>query len=284
MNPLDCVDIDECKGNNTCTQTCVNTKGSYACRCLDDYENNVIVGAMAGKDCRAKGDAAKILIASDDQIVQLALSGGNSSSGGRTNRNGVAYAQHHDSDVAAIEFDPRRELMFWIDSVDKRIYRSALASGNQSHLGQQLKIDLNALELSPLALAIDYLTGNLYVATVGGNALDIDSTHLEKSTTLRRRRRMSEPQALDSGAILLTTSDGRYVKRLIGGQLQIPTAIVTLPQLGRICYADAGLQAKIECADMDGNARSVRRSFYFFLSFLKGWDLVFKLFHWRYVF
>jgi hypothetical protein len=25
--------------------------------------------------------------------------------------------------------------------------------------------------------------------------------------------------------------------------------------LGRICYADSGLEAKIECADMDGNKR-----------------------------
>lgn len=54
LNPLDCVDIDECQGNNTCTQECMNTKGSYICRCLDDYENNVVVGAMSGKDCRAK--------------------------------------------------------------------------------------------------------------------------------------------------------------------------------------------------------------------------------------
>lgn len=53
-NPLDCIDIDECQGNNTCTQTCLNTKGSYLCRCLEDYENNVVVGAMTGKDCRAK--------------------------------------------------------------------------------------------------------------------------------------------------------------------------------------------------------------------------------------
>lgn len=53
-NPFDCVDIDECAGNNTCTQLCLNTKGSYLCRCHEDYENNVVVGAMTGKDCRAK--------------------------------------------------------------------------------------------------------------------------------------------------------------------------------------------------------------------------------------
>lgn len=28
-NPLDCADIDECAGNNTCTQQCINTKGIF---------------------------------------------------------------------------------------------------------------------------------------------------------------------------------------------------------------------------------------------------------------
>lgn len=37
----------------------------------------------------------------------------------------------------------------------------------------------------------------------------------------------------------------------------MPTAIVTSPATGRICYADAGLHAKIECADMDGTHREV---------------------------
>jgi len=47
--------------------------------------------------------------------------------------------------------------------------------------------------------------------------------------------------------------------------LQIPTAIVTLPKLGRICFADAGFEAKIQCADMDGNKRQVNLRFCFAL-------------------
>lgn len=76
-----------------------------------------------------------------------------------------------------------------------------------------------------------------------------------------RRKRASQQQlaeaAGDNGAIYVTTTDGRYVKKIVAGQLQIPTAVVALPQLGKICFADAGLVAKIECADMDGNLRSV---------------------------
>jgi hypothetical protein len=51
--------------------------------------------------------------------------------------------------------------MFWIDSYAKRIYRSALAKGNQSHEGQMLNIYFDDLGVSPLAMAVDYLTGHV---------------------------------------------------------------------------------------------------------------------------
>ncbi|PIO58054.1 Low-density lipoprotein receptor domain class A, partial [Teladorsagia circumcincta] len=108
-NPFDCVDIDECAGNNTCTQLCLNTKGSYLCRCHEDYENNVVVGAMTGKDCRAKGDPANIIVASDDELVQVALHGA------RVNRHAAAQAEQDDNDIIAIAFDARRALQFWLD-------------------------------------------------------------------------------------------------------------------------------------------------------------------------
>jgi hypothetical protein len=69
---------------------------------------------------------------------------------------------------------------------------------------------------------------------------------------------MSQPMSeSDIGAIYVTKSDGRYMKKIISGNLQLPSAITTLPRLGRICYADSGTDAKIECADMDGNRRQV---------------------------
>lgn len=97
----------------------------------------------------------------------------------------------------------------------------------------------------------------MFVTTVAHNDVILRSDAL--ASVAGRRKRMSDPasEQLDTGAIYLTTSDGRYIKRIVVGQLQIPTAIVTLSQLGRICYADSGLAAKIECADMDGNMRKV---------------------------
>lgn len=73
-----------------------------------------------------------------------------------------------------------------------------------------------------------------------------------------RKKRMLEPIISGGAVIYMMRADGRYLKTIIRGHLQIPTAVITLPQLGRFCFADAGADAKIECADMDGKHREVR--------------------------
>uniref|UniRef100_A0A914GSI0 Low-density lipoprotein receptor-related protein n=1 Tax=Globodera rostochiensis TaxID=31243 RepID=A0A914GSI0_GLORO len=241
-NPFDCVDIDECQGNNTCTQQCLNTKGSYLCKCVDDYTSGVVIGAMAGKDCRANGEPALVMIAANNKVLQLNLVGA------RGRVNAAAESADQQADIAAIEFDPRREIFYWIDASQKKVFRSALPKGNQSHEGQELQIRFDD-NVTPLSMAVDYLTGNIYVTGVVG-AENIANAEAAG----RRKKRWSQPLD-ETGVVFVATSDGRYRRKAVFGQLQIPTAIVTLPKLGKICYSDAGLEAKIECADMDGNRR-----------------------------
>uniref|UniRef100_A0A183BS53 EGF-like domain-containing protein n=1 Tax=Globodera pallida TaxID=36090 RepID=A0A183BS53_GLOPA len=240
--PFDCVDIDECQGNNTCTQQCLNTKGSYLCKCVDDYTSGVVIGAMAGKDCRANGEPALVMIAANNKVLQLNLVGA------RGRVNAAAESADQQADIAAIEFDPRREIFYWIDASQKKVFRSALPKGNQSHEGQELQIRFDD-NVTPLSMAVDYLTGNIYVTGVVG-AENIANAEAAG----RRKKRWSQPLD-ETGVVFVATSDGRYRRKAVFGQLQIPTAIVTLPKLGKICYSDAGLEAKIECADMDGNKR-----------------------------
>ncbi|MFH4982493.1 hypothetical protein AB6A40_009202 [Gnathostoma spinigerum] len=102
--------------------------------------------------------------------------------------------------------------------------------------------------MSPSAIAVDYLTGNLFVTAVADD---------EVNGFLSRKRRMSQSQVMATGAVFVAKSDGRYLKRIVDGLLELPTSIVSLPTIGRICYSDAGITAKIECADMDGNHREV---------------------------
>ena len=43
-------DVNECEEYGRCSQTCVNTKGSYKCGCVDGY---VLVGNL--ERCKAEG-------------------------------------------------------------------------------------------------------------------------------------------------------------------------------------------------------------------------------------
>jgi hypothetical protein len=105
---------------------------------------------MTGKDCRANGDAAAVVLASDRRLLRMQLA--------HAGRNVLASSP--DADIIAVDFDPRRGLMFWVDAQSRRVFRSALPRGNQSHVGQALDIDKEALAgNTPAAIAIDYLTG-----------------------------------------------------------------------------------------------------------------------------
>lgn len=140
-------------------------QGSYICKCVDDYNSGVVIGAMTGKDCRANGEPALVMVAANDKILQLNMVGP------RGRVNAAARAANKESDIGAVEFDPRRELMFWVDTFQKRVFRSALPKGNQSvkwqnlflnqflqHEGQELLVRFED-NISPMSMAVDYLTG-----------------------------------------------------------------------------------------------------------------------------
>lgn len=69
-----------------------------------------------------QGDPPLIMIAADGEVVQLNLA-----HAGETNRHAVGTLDQND--IIAVDFDPRRELMFWIDRQQSKIYRSALPKG-----------------------------------------------------------------------------------------------------------------------------------------------------------
>lgn len=91
---------------------------------------------------------------------------------------------------------------------------------------------------------------NIYLAAISDE---------EAAGFITRKKRHTEQAGSKGGegTIYMAKSDGRYLRTVIKGRLHIPTAVITLPQIGRICFADAGFDAKIECADMDGKHRDV---------------------------
>lgn len=62
-----CVDIDECKVLNLCSQDCTNTKGSFRCSCRSDL---FILGSDK-TSCDALGRRRSILFTFDDEVRKL---------------------------------------------------------------------------------------------------------------------------------------------------------------------------------------------------------------------
>lgn len=54
---------------------------------------------------------------------------------------------------------------------------------------------------------------------------------------------------------MVSKNDGRYRRSLVTLGLEVPTAIAVDPEYGRVFWADAGSQPKIEVSWMDGNRR-----------------------------
>lgn len=63
------------------------------------------------------------MVASDSAMLQLSLTHSNGA-----NRHAAANSGD-ENNIIAIDFDPRRELMFWIDTQQNKIFRSAVAKG-----------------------------------------------------------------------------------------------------------------------------------------------------------
>lgn len=120
-------DIDECATyNNTCSQTCVNLKGTYECTCADNFTDAVHVGGMRGRDCRADGKflisvydsydrslaallgpPAEILLGKEGRVDMLPMS-----SGGDVVVNAIKPEGNNatDGSVIAIDYHPFRSM------------------------------------------------------------------------------------------------------------------------------------------------------------------------------
>ncbi|XP_014669426.1 PREDICTED: low-density lipoprotein receptor-related protein 2-like isoform X2 [Priapulus caudatus] len=209
-----CLDVDECAtfGHN-CSQLCVNVKGSYGCECLPGFDD-VMSSGRKGMNCRALGKPAVILFSNGPEIRSYKL---------------VDKAQLEYGDlianqklIQAIDYDPKRNLLYWADGERKKLVRASMVGPNDVGQPQQLLDAQN-----PEGIAVDWIGRNLYF-TDGG------------------RRRIS-----------VSTLDGRYPKTIVEDNLQQPGDVAVNPELGMLYWTDYGSTPKIESAYMNGEHRKV---------------------------
>ncbi|XP_003373299.1 putative Low-density lipoprotein receptor domain class A [Trichinella spiralis] len=253
--------IDECATfNNTCSQICVNRKGSYDCLCAKNYTSAIHIGDMLGKDCRAEGDPADLFLATSNSVNMLEIS-----------RQRNLYSKSIDAEAGMIidvDYNPVKRLMYWIDDVNGQIWWSSIPVGNQTHNGASLDVDflINTAEdhsilgpmnsLTPLALAVDWVTGNLYISA--GD--DVVARDYVTAASRRMKRSTSNKETTSSmlpGHIFVTREDGHYRKTIVNTGFQIPISIALDPELGQLYVADTGDKPVIEALSLDGSVRKV---------------------------
>ncbi|XP_039076598.1 low-density lipoprotein receptor-related protein 2-like isoform X2 [Hyaena hyaena] len=244
-----CRDVDECQrpGGQPCSQTCVNTDGSYGCTCHPGYSLE-----PDGHTCKATGTEPILLVAIQFRLLLYGL---------RSLKEDILATMDKNVMISSIDYDLVEQKVFWTDLREESIKwismdtkkKGTVVKGIRSDCivvdwigrnlywvdgtaGQILAIQLTAVwrgksehtvvldddVTQPRALALDPLNGLMYWSEVGG-----------------------EPQIEQAGM------DGSSRKVLVDQGLGLPTSIA-LDQLSwKIFWSDEKFHC-IGSANLDG--------------------------------
>ncbi|XP_066588132.1 low-density lipoprotein receptor-related protein 2 isoform X2 [Prorops nasuta] len=220
VNRKHCEDVNEClTGQHTCSQICTNLNGTYSCSCRQGFQLSDNLSGV----CRTEDDQATLIFSNGAELRAYDM-----------RHREEFYVISDEKRIQAVDFHPRSEYVFWIDSHDNTIKRSYMVNAKNGEVKTGFAQDLNMKsDAKPTSLAIDWISDNLYWT-------EVDSTG-----------------AKTVGRVMVSKSDGRYRRSLVTVDLENPTAIVVDPQFGRAIWADSGSQPKIDISEMDGSKRKV---------------------------
>ncbi|XP_015214111.2 low-density lipoprotein receptor-related protein 1B isoform X2 [Lepisosteus oculatus] len=152
-----CIDIDECLTGFPCSQQCINMYGSYKCLCADGYE----APASNPNSCKSlSGEKPFLILADHHEIRKIDVDGSN-----------YTLLKQGLNNVIAIDFDYRKEFIYWIDSSrpnGRRINRMRLN-------GSDLKVVHRSAV--PSALAVDWIGKNLYWSDTEKKTLEVSKVN-----------------------------------------------------------------------------------------------------------
>ncbi|XP_065834249.1 low-density lipoprotein receptor-related protein 8-like [Oscarella lobularis] len=139
-----CIDVDECEMEGTCSQTCINTVGSYKCECALGYQLD------NDGQCVAMGSTAFIYYVYSREIRRETVTG-----------DSMDVLIPDASHPLSIDFDHRNNYLYWFDIEDKKIYRSPLLTiSSKSDAKVVVGNNLGRVE----GLAFDWQGQKLYFA------------------------------------------------------------------------------------------------------------------------
>uniref|UniRef100_A0A672NBG1 Low-density lipoprotein receptor-related protein 1B-like n=1 Tax=Sinocyclocheilus grahami TaxID=75366 RepID=A0A672NBG1_SINGR len=161
-----CIDVDECSENFPCSHQCINTYGSFHCLCADGYQRP----ASNPHSCSSSVNLT---------FACLSLS--------------LSFSLQGLSNVISLDFDYRKELIYWIDTSrpsGRRINRMRLN-------GSDLKV-VHRTSV-PSALSVDWIGKNLYWCDGERKTLEVAKANgLYPTVLLRTGLRNPTALALDT--------------------------------------------------------------------------------------
>nr|XP_055074200.1 low-density lipoprotein receptor-related protein 1B-like isoform X3 [Misgurnus anguillicaudatus] len=202
-----CIDVDECTESFPCSHQCINTYGSFHCLCADGYQRT----AGNPQSCRSLSAEEPFLILADHhEIRKISLDGSN-----------YTLLKQGLSNVISLDFDYRKELIYWIDTSrpsGRRINRMRLN-------GSDLKV-VHRTSV-PSALAVDWIGKNLYWCDGERKTLEV------------------------------AKANGLYPTILLKSGLRNPTALALDTQTGYVFWIDCCEQPHIGRIGMDGSKKRI---------------------------
>uniref|UniRef100_A0A0P5A089 receptor protein-tyrosine kinase n=1 Tax=Daphnia magna TaxID=35525 RepID=A0A0P5A089_9CRUS len=246
-----CMDVDECADTpGICSQYCVNTPGSYYCKCNETYYER----EADKRTCKRKDSITPWLIFTDQHF------GCNMSFDAKQ----YAFVQQDLRNVVAIDFDFREDRLYFADVNAKTIYRT-FVNGTST---KETVIKQNVRELE--GLAVDWVGRKLYW-------LDREMKHLEVSELDGTRQKtlktddIKNPRAIavhpGVGYLFFTTwhmqayigrlgMDGNNFTRIVTYEQRLawPNALTIDYITDKLFWADARFHY-IAYSDLDGRNR-----------------------------
>ncbi|XP_031438138.1 low-density lipoprotein receptor-related protein 1B isoform X1 [Clupea harengus] len=241
-----CVDVDECTSTLPCSQTCINTFGSYKCLCVDGYE----ASKNNPNSCKAVSAEEPFLILADHhEIRKLSIDGSN-----------YTLLKQGLNNIISLDFDYRKEFVYWIDSTrpsGRKINRMRLN-------GSDLKIVHRTAV--PSSLAVDWIGKNLYWCDVERKTLEVSKSNgLYPTVLVSSGLKNPTDIALDSqigyvfwidccenSHIGRVGTDGSGQVVIVDKEIYSPTALAIDYTNKRLYWAD---DSHILFANMDGTHR-----------------------------
>lgn len=136
-----CDDINECEEFGSCSQRCVNEKGTFKCECEAGYMRD----PRDHTRCKATEGHASLLFARRHDIRKISL-----------DHREMTSIVNETKSATALDYVFRTGMIFWSDVTEQRIYKAPIDEGNEK------KVVLTNQSITSDGLAVDWIYNHIY--------------------------------------------------------------------------------------------------------------------------